>query len=386
MLIYIAIFLYLITITYIYDYRNDRRYLKLNYVISCIILIAVAGLRYRIGYDTNNYMDSFESAIPLSEIIDGRQFKGDPLWMYINGLAKEIYNDFFVVQIIQAIIVNGAVFWFIRRHSPKPFLAVLLYFLLLWWNLCFEAMREAIAVAFFLFALDGLLLNKGFIIYYLRIWPAIFAHSFGFVTLIFPFIKFLKIKKYAIIYIVAIVVLSYFVKDYLNNLSVLFEMTSEMASDKATKYLESDTYGENNLSISGIISMFIGSILPCIPIIASLKNKTILGKTNLIPFVFIYICIVIIRIQIPIFFRFLNYFELLVIVAFTQAIYLERKKIRVQLAYISMALMVLVRMYSLTAYDVGTKVRAYHRYVPYNSIFQRNYNKESETIFNSNNT
>jgi hypothetical protein len=51
-----------------------------------------------------------------------------------------------------------------------------------------------------------------------------------------------------------------------------------------------------------------------------------------------------------------------------------------------MALMVLVRMYSLTAYDVGTKVRAYHRYVPYNSIFQRNYNKESETIFNSNNT
>lgn len=386
MLIYIAIFLYLITITYIYDYRNDRRYLKLNYVISCIILIAVAGLRYRIGYDTNNYMDSFESAIPLSEIIDGRQFKGDPLWMYINGLAKEIYNDFFVVQIIQAIIVNGAVFWFIRRHSPKPFLAVLLYFLLLWWNLCFEAMREAIAVAFFLFALDGLLLNKGFITYYLRVWPALLAHSFGFVTLIFPFIKFLKVKRYAIIYLIGIVILSYFVKDYLNNLSVVFEMTSDMASDKATKYLESDTYGESNLSISGIISMFVGGILPCIPIIVSLKNKTILGKTNLIPFVFIYICIVILRIQIPIFFRFLNYFELLVIVAFTQALYLERKKIKAQLAYITMGLMVLVRMYSLTAYDVGTKVRAYHRYVPYNSIFQRNYNKESETIFNSNNT
>lgn len=386
MLIYIAIFLYLITITYIYDYRNDRRYLKLNYVISCIILIAVAGLRYRIGYDTNNYMDSFESAIPLSEIIDGRKFKGDPLWVYINGLAKEIYNDFFVVQIIQAIIVNGAVFWFIRRHSPKPFLAVLLYFLLLWWNLCFEAMREAIAVAFFLFALDGLLLNKGFITYYLRVWPALLAHSFGFVTLIFPFIKFLKVKKYAIIYLIGIVILSYFVKDYLNNLSVVFEMTSDMASDKATKYLESDTYGESNLSISGIISMFVGGILPCIPIIVSLKNKTILGKTNLIPFVFIYICIVILRIQIPIFFRFLNYFELLVIVAFTQALYLERKKIKAQLAYITMGLMVLVRMYSLTAYDVGTKVRAYHRYVPYNSIFQRNYNKESETIFNSNNT
>ena len=384
MFIYIAIFLYLLVITYKHDFKNDKRYLKLNYILSCVILIAVAGLRYRSGYDTNNYMESFEHAPSLSDIINGREFYGDPLWMYIIGFSKEIYIDFFIVQIIQAVIVNCAVFWFIKRHSPKPFLAVLLYFILLWWNLCFEAMREAIAVSFFLFGLDALLENKGFKAYYLRVWPAIFAHSFGFVTLLFPFIKYLKVKKVAIIFIAAVLAISFFIKDYINDIASMLEMTSDMASDKATKYLESETYGENNMSINGMITMILGGIVPCIPIIMSLKGKTILGKTNLLPFVFVYICVVFLRIQIPIFFRFLNYFEIPVIVAFTQVIYIERKIIIRQFAYATMSIMVLLRMYSLTALDVGTTVKAYHRYIPYNSIFQRNFNKESETIFSSN--
>lgn len=384
MFIYIAILIYLLFLTYKYDFkRSNHRHRRANYIISCIILILVAGLRYRIGYDTNNYMESYKYAPSLSQIIQGYQFVGDPLWMYIIAISKEIYKEFFVVQIFQAIIVNCAVFWFIRRHSPKPFLAVLLYFILLWWNLCFEAMREAIAVAFFLYALDAILYNKGFMKYYLRVWPAIFAHSFGFVTLLFPFIKYLKLNKYTIVIYLLIIAAIFSVKNYINDIISLLEMTSDMALDKATKYFDSDVYGESNLSIIGILSHILGGIIPCLPIILILKNKTNLENNNLIPFVFIYICIVILRIQIPIFFRFLNYFELLVIVAFTQAIYLEKMKIKRQLASMFMILMVIVRMYSLTALDVGTTIKAYHRYVPYNSIFQKNYNKESEIIFNS---
>ncbi len=383
MFIYIIIFLYLLFLTYKYDVKKSKQYFKVNYIFSCIVLIIVAGVRYRIGYDTSNYMESYKYAPSLSDIINGLQFYGDPLWMYIIAISKEIYNDFFVVQIFQAIIVNVAVFWFVKRHSPKPFLSILLYFLLLWWNLCFEAMREAIAASFFLYALDAILFNKGLKAYYLRVWPAIFAHTFGFVTLLFPFIKYLKIKKYTIILFLAIFIFSFYIKDNINNIISLLEMTSDMAMDKATKYFDSDIFGESNWNINGIISMIIGGILPCLSIIIILKNKKNLGKNNLIPFVFVYLCIVILRLQIPIFFRFLNYFELLVIVAFTQAIYLERITIKRQIAYFSMFAMVFIRMYSLNAYDVGTLVKAYRRYVPYNSIFQRNYNKESETIFSS---
>ena len=153
-----------------------------------------------------------------------------------------------------------------------------------------------------------------------------------------------------------------------------------MALDKATRYFDSNIYGESNLSFSGILSHIIGSILPCISIILLLKNKPNKEGKDLIPFVFVCLCIVILRMQIPIFFRFLNYFEVLVIVAFTHVLYIERVKIKRQLVSLVMSGMVFFRLYSLTSYDVGTPIRAYHRYVPYNSIFQKNYNKESEML------
>lgn len=382
MFIYIAIFIYLLAITYQYDiHKGNRRYAKVNYVISCILLIVVAGVRYRIGYDTTNYMETYLHAPSFSELLRGYKFVGDPLWMYIIAISKEIYEEFFIVQFFQAIIVNMAVFWFVRRHSPKPFLAILLYYLLLWWNLCFEAMREAIAVAFFLIALDALLSGKGLLRYYLRVWPAIFAHSFGFVTLLFPFIKYLKLNKYTIVVYLLVIVALFSVKNYINDIISLLEMTSDMALDKATKYFDSNVYGESNLNLSGILSHIIGGILPCISVILLLRNKPNKESRDLIPFVFVYLCVVILRIQIPIFFRFLNYFEILVIVAFTHAIYLERVKIKRQLVSLVMSGMVFLRFYSLNSYDVGTPIKAYHRYVPYNSIFQKNYNKESEIIF-----
>lgn len=368
----------------LYDVKkNSGKNARSNYIFSCIILILVSGFRYRIGYDTTNYMEAFGRAPSLDELLKGYQYYGDPLWIYIQAISKEISREFFVVQFIQSIIVNVSVFWFIRRHSPRPFIAVLLYFLLLWWNLCFEAMREAIAVAFFLYALDALLRNKGLKGYFLRVWPAIFAHTFGLVTLFFPFIKYIKLNRYTLIPIAIGIAALFSIDDYINDLATLLEMTSEMAMDKAEKYLDSEVYGESNLSINGIISMVMGGILPCIAIIFPLNKKVNSKNSYLIPFLIIYICIVILRIKIPIFFRFLNYFELLVIVAFTQVISLEKRKLSRQLVCISMFLMVFLRLYSLNSYDMGTNVKAYHRYIPYNSIFQKNINKESELIFNS---
>ena len=346
-------------------------------------MIIVAGVRYRIGYDTINYMHTFQFVPTLGEQLSGVQFKGDLLWVYIMGLSKEICNDFFVVQIFQALIVNGFVFWFIRKHSPKPFLAILLYFLLQWWNLCFEAMREAIAVSFFLFGLDALLCGKGFKGYYLRVWPAIFAHTFGFVTLLFPFIKFLNFKKHLIVIYGVIIVFAFFIKDYVNDIVLIMEMVSDTALDKSKKHFDSDIFGTNNLSIYGIISQVIGNILPCMYIILLLKDRLKTNLYNLTPYLFIYICIYILKFQIPIFYRFLNYFEILVIIAFTQTLYIEKMKLK-RFAVVSlMFLMVWVRIYSLASFDVGTRIRAYNRYVPYNSIFQKDLNEKSEMIFNN---
>ena len=391
MFIYIVLFVYLSFLVYKYDVKRKKDVNKrLHYMFSCFILILVAGFRYRIGYDTINYMEKFLYAPSLREIFNGSELQGDILWAYIIGISKEICDDFFIVQFIQAIIVNCIVFWFIKRHSPKPFVAVFLYFMLGWWNLCFEAMREAIAVSFYLYALDAILSNKGLKIYYLRVWPALLVHTFGFVTLFFPLIKFLNIKKHALIICSLVFFLIFLVKDSMNELFLLMELTTDIGGetsnfvlDKATKYVDSDTYGESNMSIGGLLSLFVGNILPCIYIIMLLNRHSKVCNQNWVSFVFVYICICVLKTQVPIFYRFLNYFEILVIVAYTNVLFYEKLKIRRQIASAFIVIMVLVRMYSLKSNDADTNIPAYYRYVPYNSIFQQNYNKNSEIIFSN---
>ena len=135
------------------------RYRSVNYWFACILLILVAALRYRIGFDIINYMESFESPFypRLSDFSFSGDYGNDILWVFINAIGKSSPWGFYTVQFIQAAIVNIAVFWFIKRHSPKQFFAILLFFLFQWWNYCFEAMRESIAIAFYLFALDALI-------------------------------------------------------------------------------------------------------------------------------------------------------------------------------------------------------------------------------------
>ena len=135
--------------------------------------------------------------------------------------------------------------------------------------------------------------------------------------------------------------------------------------------------------IGGLLSLFVGNILPCIYIIMLLNRHSKVCNQTWVPFVFVYICICVLKTQVPIFYRFLNYFEILVIVAYTNVLFYEKLKIKRQLASVFMFLMVLVRMYSLTSNDVDTTIPAYYRYVPYNSIFQQNYNKNSEIIFSN---
>jgi hypothetical protein len=159
--------------------------------------------------------------------------------------------------------------------------------------------------------------------------------------------------------------------------------TTDLVMDKATKYVDSDIFGESNMSIGGFLSLFVGNILPCIYIIMLLNRHSKVYNQTWASLVFVYICICFLKTQVPIFYRFMNYFEILVIVAYTNVLFYEKLKIKRQLASAFMCLMVLVRMYSLTSNDVDTTIPAYYRYVPYNSIFQKDYNKNSEIIFNN---
>ena len=90
MLIYIVLLIYLTVLCYVYDIKAFRKNRNLHYVCSCIILILVAGLRYRVGLDTIAYMRSFESPYypSLEHFSLTGDYGSDIGWVFINSIAK----------------------------------------------------------------------------------------------------------------------------------------------------------------------------------------------------------------------------------------------------------------------------------------------------------
>ena len=388
MLIYILLLIYLLLLFYVYDIKSYGKNRKLHYVLSCFILIIVAGLRYRVGLDTIAYMRSFDSPYYpfLAEFSIWGEYGSDIGWVFINSLAKSIGGGFYTVQFIQAIIVNIAVFWFVRRHSPKPFMAILLFFMFQWWNYCFEAMRESVAIAFYLFALDALITENSLKKYYLRVWPAALVHTFGFVTFLFPLIRYIKVNKYLPIIIIIFLGVFLSIGDLINEIVDSMSAMEGMASEKATMYLESDTYGVSNLSIAGIAALVVSRIIPMVYIIFVLQRDGDARNKIFVPYLISYILVVILRIEVPIFFRFYNYFEIMMIIAMTQAVSVKQtrnRKMTTSLAWMMILFMVFIRAYELTKPETDSlnEYKTYNRYVPYNSIFTQDYNEESEYIF-----
>ena len=388
--IYLVILIYLLFLFIRYDMCLGSRYRSVNYWFACILLILVAALRYRIGFDTINYMESFESPFypRLSDFSFSGDYGNDILWVFINAIGKSSPWGFYTVQFIQAAIVNIAVFWFIKRHSPKQFFAILLFFLFQWWNYCFEAMRESIAIAFYLFALDALICKNSLKHYYLRVWPAIFAHTFGFVTLFFPLIRYLKINKYLPVIFAAFLVVLFSISDLVNTLVEGMSIMENAASAKATKYIESDIYGESTLSIAGIIALILSRMVPIAYITFVLyRNKD--PKTDVfIPYLLCYMFVILLRMEMPIFFRFYNYFEVMMIIGMTQAVSVRTKVGGYNvtaLTWIMIIGMIVLRNYELTQPETDSvyDYKTYNRYIPYNSIFTEDYNEESEYIFRS---
>ena len=384
MTIYICVFAFLVFFYYHYDIRKAKDYKSIIYLLIGISLICIAGFRYRIGYDTTNYMADF--ALPyipaLSNFSIYADYGGDFLWVLINSFAKSVGGGFYTVQFIQAIIVNSVVLWFIKKYSPQPFLGVLLFFLFQWWNYCFEAMRESIAIAFYLFGLDALISKNNIKKYYLRVWPAILAHTFGFIVLLFPLISFIRINRYLpfIVALFSIVCIS--LSDILTNMveSVLTLQIDSSATSKMIKYIDSDVYGEANLSFAGIISLIISRIVPISVFIYVLHKNNKPETEVFIPYLITYIFVVCLRMAVPIFFRFFNYFEIMLIIAITQTMQITRPgTFRRLLSSSMLAFMILIRSYELTKPESTSRV--YNRYIPYNSVFTEDYNEKSEAIF-----
>ena len=113
-----------------YDGKSNMTKL-VPYMILLIFVILISGLRYRVGIDTLNYMEvynSLPSANNISDIFDSEgNYSMRPLFLLLVVISKLFSNDFWVCQLLHAIILNSCVFYFLYKESKYPFFCVAMY-------------------------------------------------------------------------------------------------------------------------------------------------------------------------------------------------------------------------------------------------------------------
>lgn len=385
MSIYIIILVFLIIASYIYDIK---RYLKLKaivYKFSLLILILLSGLRYRIGIDTLRYESYFENYPTISDFITNNTIHYDifnqPLWFIINVLCKSIYNDFLIVQVVHAIIVNVLIFKFIEKTCSKQFMAVILYYCICYWDFNFEILRESLCVAIYLNALlvyiDTKSVNK-FIIYVL---PIIFIHWFSFIILIFTLIYIhFDYKKLAIFSALAICFIYFLSPSFILNSFILKFVINADWHERINYYTMNDIYDSSRMSFLGEIFVFLTQIL--FPFwLSKFRNDrlNILYKLLLLMAV-----IMVFRTKFVMFYRFSNYIMIVLIILSLNTIFTVKNKplikpiIVIYLIYLQIHYVVM--FYKPSSLETRQHVKYDCRYIPYSSYLTKEKDPIRETL------
>ena len=153
-MVYAVVLLIILFGIYRYDYRKEKSGRLVCWIVLCLLLVCISGLRYRLGQDTITYIGDYADLRPISRLTaeDFEKTRFAPGFVLISSIFKQFTPEFTFFQFFESLVVNSVVFYFFFRNCRHIFFAALLYFFYLYFLLCFQQMREAFAVCVFLLA------------------------------------------------------------------------------------------------------------------------------------------------------------------------------------------------------------------------------------------
>ena len=372
-MIYFIVFVLLLIPVVKYDWMAKTGGESGWYYLNLVVLILLAGLRYRVGGDTLMYMSVFDEYPTLNELkyfdFDSAQY--NPLWYIFNAISKSIYDDFFVFQLIHASIVNPIFFSFFRKYCPNYyFSAILLYYIRYFCYFNMEVLRESLCICVLLLAVR-LLLEKRWIPYYAMCVIALLIHYSALVMFLFPLL-FVFFKKpswvYQLVLFVGILGITLVVNVPLLLLSAL--SLDEQLMILAEKYLD------NQRNLNGMLSLLI-QYLPLFGIIFLRDRYDIRQKIDFTPIVMGVVVIYAFAMNLTGLSRLVNYFVPFILVYTVNTIYymLSNIELKLTLGYVALAASFSLLCFNYYYYygkdvsDAYPNTRFYAIFHPYHSIF-----------------
>lgn len=399
---YLIIFVLLIWLTYRYDYKRIDTHKITWIVITWLLFVLVAGLRYRIGTDSIRY-ETYYGEIPglgelsLYDFKDARYSRYAPGFIFLNSVVKTFADDFTAFQFVHALIVCSAVVFFFCKNTRNVFFALTMFYVFQYLNLLTEVLRESLAISVFLLAWPFFKDGK-WIKWYLMSIVAMLFHVSATLMLFLPLLCVPGIKelfifgKRTILLCMFIILLAIAINKMFFQYIQLLEIADNI-SERANAYSKSN-YGTSNLNILGVLAKFI--VYMAYPIIAmcfiNIKKKGAkLGndvvKEEMLAVLGLYV--VIFSMFIHILDRFNNYlifFSILIVSRFVfDIIPILGREVRFKYIYWLLFLSPMFAGQIYSAYVAGGSkggtYKAYMAYYPYSSRIEMSKDMSREKYF-----
>lgn len=264
--------------------KNDSDRLKRMWIIwfwaIIISLIAVAGLRYRIGIDTVSFQYVYSNAPGLDSFQDAdtSRFNGGRHILFYS-LLKEIGVNAWIVQLGCAIILNGLFGVIVLRYTRNIFIALGLYLVFAFVGLNFETMYAGAVAAMLLWGLPDIA-SKRYGKFYLKLCAGAVFHLAALIMFWLPLLNVKAIRKFVVPgwrFVILIVVspfLAVFAKwillnhvGWLDNIKLFqqFNITSDIIIDYGLEILSGKALNWKGLigivTLYGAVPMIVGMLL-----------------------------------------------------------------------------------------------------------------------------
>lgn len=296
------LFVLLLTLFFCFGNKSMSTTLrKFCFSFICILVVLILGLRYRVGIDTINYMNSYDKAstlsyIKFSEILEMRW---EPLFVILRSIFRGFTKNFWPFQTFMALITTTGVGIFLYRYCRNPFVGLVLYFIICCFYFTTEIMRESAAISIFLLNFENLV-KRRWLRYYLFSLLSIGFHYSAIIIWFFPFVRFLKLNIWFVVICCGVIFVTPLI-EHINKILVFASVNNRIDS-----YIDG-----NDLNLNWRIYQVIQNGFPCI-FALFLSRKSGFDKSILRPFVLLQIIFVVAAFAVPIIFqRFINYTQII---------------------------------------------------------------------------
>lgn len=385
-MIYFIVLFALLFCIYYYDYAKGKNLYSFSYWGFFVVLVIIAGLRYRIGNDSVVYENDYQNLPTLWELFkfDYSSTRYEPGFIIFASIPRAFSSDFMLLQFFEAIYINAIIFWFIQKNTDHRFFCLTIYYIVLFLYFTTEIMREALAVGLFLLAWPYFRDGKWLKYYCFAILASI-CHTSALALLILPLLTLPGIRSFfrfsyrglfvgiGIFIVTMIINLKFY--DYIRLIAFTQQMT-----ERADIYSKSEL-GGSLLNITGMVDIFVRYILYGIIALSIYKGKlrkkhlSKLEKTRaerLEFMVMMQIYATIAGMGIFIALRYTNYFSMfeyvLLSTVFLRPIQLKKRLVRLRPLYWSIIVLpffLLNFQFYMRPINRGKTLPYYSKYFPY---------------------